>query len=65
LAYAGSQSNGNGSLWYGHVKTTQSLAKDILDAINNGVAFAFWFFPNSLAPRPARFTGPAFLQLSG
>jgi hypothetical protein len=47
------------------VKTTQSLAKDILDAINNGVAFAFWFFPNSLAPRPARFTGPAFLQLSG
>jgi hypothetical protein len=31
----------NGSLWYGHVKTTQSLAKDILDAINNGVAFAF------------------------
>lgn len=40
LAYAASQSNSGGSAWYGQVKTTQELAKDAFDAINNQVAFA-------------------------
>jgi hypothetical protein len=40
LAYAASQSNSGGSLWYGQVKATQELAKDAFDAINNQVAFS-------------------------
>jgi len=35
LAYAASQSNAGGSVWYGNVKATQELAKDVFDAINN------------------------------
>lgn len=38
LAYASSQSNVGGSNWYGQVKATQVLAKDVFDAINNQVA---------------------------
>jgi hypothetical protein len=38
LAYAASQSNSGGSMWYGNLKTTQGLAKDTFDAINNQVA---------------------------
>jgi hypothetical protein len=38
LAYASSQSNVGGSVWYGQVKATQVLAKDVFDAINNQVA---------------------------
>lgn len=40
LAYAASQSNAGGSLWYGNVKSMQELAKNAFDAINNQVAFA-------------------------
>jgi hypothetical protein len=40
LAYAASQSNAGGTVWYGQVKTTQGLAKDAFDAINNQVAFS-------------------------
>ncbi len=40
LAYAASQSNVGGSVWYGQVKATQVLAKDAFDAINNAVAFS-------------------------
>ena len=40
LAYAASQSNTGGVLWYGNVKATQELAKDAFDAVNNQVAFA-------------------------
>jgi hypothetical protein len=40
LAYAASQSNVGGSLWYGNVKSTQELAKDAFDAINNEKVFA-------------------------
>ena len=39
LAYAAGQSNAGGTSWYGQVKTTQELAKDTFDAINNQVAF--------------------------
>jgi hypothetical protein len=39
LAYAASQSNVGGSVWYGQVKATQELAKNTFDAINNKVAF--------------------------
>jgi hypothetical protein len=39
LAYAASQSNAGGSVWYGQSKATQELAKDTFDAINNEVAF--------------------------
>jgi hypothetical protein len=39
LAYAASQSNAGGSVWYGNVKGTQELAKDTLDAINRQQAF--------------------------
>ena len=39
LAYAASQSNPGGTVWYGQVKATQGLAKDTYDAINNQVAF--------------------------
>jgi hypothetical protein len=35
LAYAAGKSNAGGSMWYGNVKTTQELAKDVFDAINN------------------------------
>ena len=35
LTYAASQSNAGGSSWYGQVKATQELAKDVFDAINN------------------------------
>ena len=35
LAYAAGKSNAGGSLWYGNVKSTQELAKDVFDAINN------------------------------
>jgi hypothetical protein len=38
LAYAAGQSNAGGSVWYGNVKSTQELAKDVFDAINNQVA---------------------------
>jgi hypothetical protein len=41
LAYAASQSNVGGTVWYGQVKATQALAKDAFDAINNQVAFKF------------------------
>jgi len=41
LAYASSQSNAGGSLWYGNVKTTQEKAKNAFDSINNGTAFSF------------------------
>ena len=43
LEYASSQSGvGTASLtsWYGQVKATQVLAKDVFDAINNQVIFA-------------------------
>jgi hypothetical protein len=39
LAYAASQSNSGGSVWYGQSKSIQGLAKDTFDAINNGAAF--------------------------
>src|SRR5439155_24807460 len=38
LAYASTQSNAGGSVWYGQVKATQELAKNTFDAINNQVA---------------------------
>jgi hypothetical protein len=40
LAYAASQSNAGGSIWYGNVKSVQELAKNTFDAINNQVAFS-------------------------
>ncbi|PYV57032.1 MAG: hypothetical protein DMG97_18435 [Acidobacteria bacterium] len=40
LAYAASQSNAGGSMWYGNVKSVQQLAKNTFDAINNQAAFA-------------------------
>ena len=40
LAYAASQSNVGGSVWYSQVKATQELAKNTFDTINNQVAFA-------------------------
>ena len=40
LAYAASQSNLGGIVWYGNVKATQELAKNAFDAINNRAAFA-------------------------
>ncbi len=39
LTYAASQSNAGGSSWYANVKTTQELAKDAFDAINNQKVF--------------------------
>ena len=39
LAYAASQSNVGGSTWYANVKSTQELAKNTFDDINNQVAF--------------------------
>jgi hypothetical protein len=40
LAYAASQSNLGGTVWYGNVKTTQELAKDAFDAIDNQCVFS-------------------------
>jgi hypothetical protein len=40
LSYAAGQSSAGGSLWYGNVKATQELAKNVFDAINNGVALS-------------------------
>ena len=40
LAYAASQSNVGGSVWYGNVKSIQQLAKNAFDGINNQVVFA-------------------------
>jgi hypothetical protein len=40
LAYAASQSNVGGTIWYNQVKATQELAKNAFDAINNN-----WTFP--------------------
>ncbi len=39
LTFAASQSNAGGSTWYRNVKATQTLAKDLFDAINNNRAF--------------------------
>jgi hypothetical protein len=39
LRYAASQSNAGGTTWYGNVKSTQVLAKDAFDSINNPVAY--------------------------
>jgi hypothetical protein len=39
LAYAASQSNIGGNLWYGQAKAIQELAKNTFDAINNQVAY--------------------------
>jgi hypothetical protein len=39
LAYAASQSNTGGSLWYGNVKSAQEGAKNAFDAVNNQIAF--------------------------
>ncbi len=39
LTYAAYQSNIGGSNWYGQVKSTQELAKNTFDAINNQAAF--------------------------
>jgi hypothetical protein len=39
LAAAAGAANSGGTTWYGNVKSTQELAKDAFDAINNGVAF--------------------------
>jgi hypothetical protein len=39
ITTASAQSNSGGSTWYGNVKATQTLAKDLFDAINNNVAF--------------------------
>jgi hypothetical protein len=39
LSFAASNASSGGSTWYGNVKSTQELAKDAFDAINNGFAF--------------------------
>jgi len=39
LAYAASQSNVGGSMWYANVTATQELARDAFDAINNAMTF--------------------------
>ncbi|PYV17540.1 MAG: hypothetical protein DMG21_08170 [Acidobacteria bacterium] len=39
LTYAASQSNSGGSTWHANVKSTQFLAKDTFDAINNQLAY--------------------------
>jgi len=39
LTYAAGQSNSGGSVWYGQIKTTQGLAKNTFDAINNHAAY--------------------------
>ncbi len=40
IAYASSKSNVGGSTWYGQVKATQGLAKNLFDAINNQKVWA-------------------------
>jgi hypothetical protein len=40
LAFAAGQSNSGGSTWYANVKSTQEMAKNAFDAINNQVAFS-------------------------
>ncbi len=40
INYAASQSNDGGTTWYGNVKSTQELAKNAFDAINNQMAFS-------------------------
>lgn len=35
IAWAASQSNAGGTVWYGNVKAMQALAKDVFDDINN------------------------------
>ncbi len=39
LTYAASQSNVGGSAWYVQIKSTQGLAKNTFDAINNQAAY--------------------------
>jgi len=39
LRYAAGQSNIGGTIWYANAKSTQQLAKDAFDAINNQLAF--------------------------
>ena len=39
LLYENNVSNSGGSTWYANVKSTQELAKDTFDAINNNVVF--------------------------
>jgi hypothetical protein len=39
LAYAATQSNVGGTVWYGQAKATQEMAKNTFDAISNQVAF--------------------------
>jgi hypothetical protein len=41
LSHAASQSNSGGTVWYGQAKTTQELAKNLFDAINNERAYAW------------------------
>jgi len=41
LTYAASKSNAGGTTWYGNVKTTQELAKDAFDALNNQKVFIY------------------------
>ena len=45
LTFAASQSNAGGSFWYANVKSTQQLAKDSFDAINNRVALTLTSCP--------------------
>ena len=40
LAFAAGQSTSGGLSWYGQIKTTQELAKDAFDAINNEKVFS-------------------------
>ncbi len=40
LNHAAGQSNAGGSVWYGNVKSTQELAKNAFDAIDNNWVFA-------------------------
>jgi hypothetical protein len=40
LEAAGAASDAGGTLWYGNVKSTQELAKDAFDAVNNEKLFA-------------------------
>jgi hypothetical protein len=39
LTYAAGQSSSGGGTWYGQVKATQALAKNLFDAINNQLVF--------------------------
>jgi hypothetical protein len=39
LVFAASQSNSDGSIWYGQNKTVQQGAKNAFDEINNQAAF--------------------------